>query len=219
MCADVRRRYPVGTFGLATLDEHVLLLLLAIDWTMFRRSAPQPPTQRVNVEQLSRNELLAHVEELRNYQEVVTRERDRLLRENADYVNNSVSATFDSSSFLRETLLSRESELQQKKTELKHLKAERDELIEDVAMIKEAKRLSDRSCREVCKAQTPACACIDVDTHCQILAYSTPQRSTVAVWSITTVQLSVGCSSVSIRAISSCALVHDVRHPNNDENI
>jgi hypothetical protein len=117
-----------------------------------RRSLPQSsPTQRVvNVEQLSRNELLAHVDELRKYVEVVTRERDRLLRENEDYINNSVSATFDSSSFLRETLLSRESELQLKKTEFEHLKAERDELLEDVAMIKEAKRLSDRSCREVC---------------------------------------------------------------------
>lgn len=121
---------------------------------MFRRAQPQAPTQRVvNVEQLSRNELLAYVEELRKYLELATRERDRLLRENEDYINNSVSATFDSSSFLRETLLSRESELQQKKTELEHLKAERDELVEDVAMIKEAKRLSDRSCREVC---TPA---------------------------------------------------------------
>lgn len=117
---------------------------------MFRRAQPQSPTVRdVDAEQLSRNELLAHVEELRKYIGVVTRERDRLQRENEDYINNSVSATFDSSSFLRETLLSKETELQQKGAELKHVKAERDELVEDVAMIKEAKRLSDRSCREV----------------------------------------------------------------------
>lgn len=142
---------------------------------MFRRA--QSPTHpilasRVDVEQLSRNELLAHIEELRKHLQQVTDSRDRLHRENEDYINNSVSATFDSSSFLRETLLSRESELQQKNTELEHLKAERDELVEvrafmhltlftnaiatnlqcvqDVAMIKEAKRLSDRSCREVC---------------------------------------------------------------------
>jgi hypothetical protein len=117
---------------------------------------------RAELEQLSRNELLAYVNDLQNHVESVCRQCDDLRRENELYSRASGSFTFGLSGLLEEQHLNAQSELQQLREKHSKLEAQYTELQEDAAQIKNAKRVSDTACRQVCLPRDHCNAMTDI---------------------------------------------------------
>ena len=102
---------------------------------------------------LSTEELIARVEATQHKLEGLKLERDDLQRDVELLCMQSGSATFNSSSLLQERLFSVESELARLRTHCQRIELERVELREDHVALRQAKRQSDNSHREVRRAQ------------------------------------------------------------------
>jgi hypothetical protein len=100
--------------------------------------------------QLSREELLSHLEVLQRQFVDVSSQRDELSRDVELFSSQSMNATFDKSSFLLERVRNAETELARLKDRYVIVSVELNDVKEDQVHLKEAKRVSDRSAREVC---------------------------------------------------------------------
>lgn len=108
-----------------------------------------PDRQGQCLDQLSREELLSHLEVLQRQFADVSSQKDELLRDVELFSSQSMNATFDKSSFLLERVRNAETELARLKDRYASVSVELNDVKEDQVHLKEAKRVSDRSAREV----------------------------------------------------------------------
>ena len=113
---------------------------------------------------LSREELQSHLEVLQRQHAEVNTQRDELLRDVELLCQGMPSATFDPSSLLQERVRNAETELSRTKAKLRAVTSDLSDVTDDHAQMKEAKRISDRSAREVCPVTSAfksrvLCAC------------------------------------------------------------
>jgi hypothetical protein len=100
-------------------------------------------------ESLSRAELIAHLDILQRHYVELKSQRDVLQRDVDLFCIDSNAATFDKTSFLQERCRTAEAELGRMKSELSAATIELHDVKEDNLLLKEAKRVSDSSARQV----------------------------------------------------------------------
>jgi hypothetical protein len=101
------------------------------------------------VHNLSKDELMSHIEVIQRQLKEMTDQRNDLARDVELLCLDTGSATFDRSSVLQERVRNTDIELARLREAHNLAKAERDELQDDNVHLKQAKRVSDTSCREV----------------------------------------------------------------------
>lgn len=112
-------------------------------------SSPSADRKPVDRRELSPHELFAYANDLELQLEKAEAQRADLLRELESYTGASANLTWDATGLLQQRAIDAEAQLERLRTSFKHLSVSHDSLSDDFAKLKEAKRLSDQSGREV----------------------------------------------------------------------
>ena len=120
-------------------------------WPTRKQEASKPSARRKAVDrrEMAPNELLAYTKDLELQLEKAELQRADLLRELEAYAGDSANLTWDSTALLQQRAVDADLRLLRLEKSFHELSVEHDGLSDDFAKLKEAKRLSDQSCREV----------------------------------------------------------------------
>lgn len=134
-------------------------------------SKPSPQHKAVDRRELSPNELYAYTKDIELQLEQSEAKRADLLLELEAYTGASANLTWDSTALLQQRAIGAEVKLTRVEKAFSQLSVEHASLSDDFAKLKEAKRLSDQSGREVTLPSNPRL--------CQYLYLSI---SNLAIW-------------------------------------
>lgn len=120
-------------------------------------STPSPQHKSVDRRELSPNELYAYTKDVELQLEKSEAQRADLLLELEAYTGASANLTWDSTALLQQRAIGAEVKLARLEKAFNQLSVEHASLSDDFAKLKEAKRLSDQSGREVTLPSNQRC--------------------------------------------------------------
>lgn len=124
---------------------------MEILWPRKKQEPSKPAASRKAVDrrELSPNELFAYTKDLEKQLEKSEAQRADLLRELEAYTGETANLTWDTTGLLQQRAIEAEVKLSRLDKSFHQLTVDHEGLSDDYAKLKEAKRLSDQSGREV----------------------------------------------------------------------